>query len=254
MKVHLIEYAPEWQAWRENLARVERELATMSDVSLICLPEMGFTGYVTHPDEIAAVAQPMDGEIVETMRAWARKYDKAICGSVVIEDGGRYFNRLIFAKPSGELAWADKHHLFLGAEADNFAPGTIRTVVEYGGVRFLLLVCYDLRFPVWSRRVPCVSGGTDMDYDAIIYVASWASSRRTAWQKLLPARAIENQAYVLGVNRIGTDPYDDYAGDSAVIDFKGNDLGVTTDLDMDALHAFRAKFTAWRDADRFAIL
>lgn len=161
---------------------------------------------------------------------------------------------MYFVKPSGEFIGYDKRHLFApGGEARQYTPGDSRAVVEYGGVRFLLLVCYDLRFPVWSR---CRG-----DYDAILCCASWPAPRREVWRTLLRARAIENQCYAAGVNRVGDDPAARYAGDSALVDFKGRTMVeagggeriLTGVFDTGALAAFREKFPAWRDADEFVL-
>ncbi|WP_300108515.1 nitrilase family protein [uncultured Alistipes sp.] len=250
MRVALCQFNMAWEDWRSNLRRAEQWVAR-ADADLVILPEMFATGFVTDPER---VAQPMSGEIVGEMQRWARRYGRAVAGSVIIEEGGRFFNRFLFVYPAGEIVQSDKRHLFsIGGEGKSFVAGNLRTIVEYGGLRFLLLVCYDLRFPVWSR---CRN-----DYDAVIYVASWPESRRTVWRTLLRARAIENEAYVLGVNRTGSDPTARYSGDSAAVGFRGETLTeagaeetlLTVDLDPEALHAFREKFPAWRDADRFEL-
>lgn len=174
--------------------------------------------------------------------------------AAIIRDDGRYFNRQLFVRPTGEVTAYDKRHLFsIGGEGGLFSAGTERVVVEYGGLRLLLLVCYDLRFPVWSR---CRN-----DYDAIVYSASWPESRREVWRTLLRARAIENEAYVIGVNRVGADPSARYTGDSVIVDFMGRtaaDAGdretvIAATLDREALERFRTKFPAWRDADPFTL-
>lgn len=219
---------------------------------LVLLPEMFATGFRTDAPEIA---QPMDGEIVTSMREWAVQGQKAVVGTVAIAEEGRYYNRMIFAKPSGELAWYDKRHLFRpGDEADEFTPGSRRTVVEYKGFRFLLQICYDLRFPVWSR---CRG-----DYDVILYSAAWPASRREVWRTLLRARAIENQAWVVGANFAGEDPAGRYAGCSALVDCFGETLfegtpegsdGRTATLEKWVQDEFRAHFPASKDADEFTI-
>lgn len=248
LKVALCQFDMAWEDTAANLRRAE-EMIAGADAGLVILPEMFATGFVTEPRR---VAQPMSGEIVQAMTRWARQYDKAVAGSLIIEEQGSYFNRLLFVKPSGEITQSDKRHLFsIGGEGKNFRAGHERVIVEYGGIRFLLLICYDLRFPVWSRYRG--------DYDAIVYVASWPESRRAVWCTLLRARAIENQAYVLGVNRTGVDPTTRYSGDSAVVGFKGETLAeagteqtmLTVGLDLPKLREFRAKFPVWRDADAF---
>lgn len=239
-----------WEQPARNLARLEPMVAA-ADADVVLLPELFATGFTLAP---AGVAEGDDGAVVTALRRWAARYGKAFAGSVAVAEGGRFFNRMYFVKPSGECVHYDKRHLFTpGGEARNYAPGSCRTVVGYGGVRFLLLVCYDLRFPVWSR---CRG-----DYDAILCCASWPAPRREAWRTLLRARAIENQCYVAGVNRVGEDPSARYAGDSALVDFKGRTMAEADDgeqlltgaFDPDALAAFREKFPAWRDADDFRI-
>ena len=248
--ISVCQFDMEWEQASHNLAALEpRVAAARGDV--VVLPEMFATGFKLRP---AVVAETMEGHIVATMRRWAADYGRAIAGSVVIRDGDTFRNRMIFAEPSGRMTCSDKRHLFRpGGEGRDYTRGAERTIVEYKGVRFLLLVCYDLRFPVWSR---CRG-----DYDAIIYSASWDMRRRDAWCTLLRARAIENQCFVIGVNRIGTDPDAVYIGDSAVIDFAGRTLAdardsecmLTATLDMDARAAFMEEFPAWRDADDFEL-
>lgn len=240
----------EWEHTAKNLERLEPIVAGAA-ADVVVLPEMFATGFKLRP---AVVAEAADGPVVTAMRRWAAQYRKAIVGSVVIEQGGAFSNRMFFVKPSGETAWYDKRHLFRpGGEARDYTPGRRRVVVEYKGWRFLLLVCYDLRFPVWSRNRG--------DYDAILCSASWAEDRREVWRTLLRARAIENQCYVAGVNRVGVDPDASYAGDSALIGFKGETLADAGEregicvarFDTDALAAFREKFPAWMDADDFVL-
>lgn len=250
LKVALCQTAMEWERPQVNLRRIERMLGG-TDADLVVLPEMFATGFVTDPRR---VAQPMSGEIVSWMREYARREGRALAGSLIVGERGRYFNRLLFAAPSGELTCYDKRHLFsIGGEGAAFTPGDARVVVEYGGFRLLLLICYDLRFPVWSR---CRG-----DYDAILCVASWPESRREVWRTLLRARAIENQAYVLGVNRTGCDPATRYSGDSVAVGFRGETLAEAGDgecvlhavLDHERLELFRERFPAWRDADAFLL-
>ena len=248
MKVAICQYDMSWEDAASNLRTVER-LVERADADLVVLPEMFSTGFKLHA---SVVAEPMSGPTIAAMREWSRRYGKAIVGSVVIvDDEGRFRNRQFFVKPSGEMTWYD---LFRpGGEGRDYTAGTERVVVEYGGVRFLLQVCYDLRFPVWSRNRG--------DYDAIIYSASWAADRREAWRLLLRARAVENQAFVLGVNRVGDDPSAHYAGDSAIVDFRGRTLCEAGDeeallvceLDLQAMNRFRDAFPALQDADDFEI-
>lgn len=237
-------------AWRDieaNLEAIERELqGVQSDV--VVLSEMFQTGFVTTPESVAD-----DGRTLEWMKRVAKSLDAAVVGSIIVRDGESYYNRAYFVKPSGEVAYYDKRHLFaMGGEQERFSAGNRRTVVEWRGVRYLLEICYDLRFPVWSRQRG--------DYDAIIYSALWPAPRREVWRTLLRARAIENQCYVIGVNRVGEEPTLQYVGDSAVVDSYGRAIveleGVamaTVELDMAALNNFRTKFNVGADADTFTM-
>lgn len=250
IKVAICQVDMVWEHTSGNLERLESIIATAA-ADVVVLPEMFATGFKLKPSR---VAQSMDGEVVSTMLRWAREYNKAIVGSVVIEQDGIYRNRQMFVKPSGELIYSDKRHLFRpGGEAKDYTPGNERVIVEYKGVRFLLLVCYDLRFPVWSRNRG--------DYDAIIYSASWDESRCYVWHTLMRARAIENQCYVVGVNRVGVDPDANYVGDSAVIDFTGHTVVDAGDgertlvaiLDIEAQESYKERFPAWMDGDDFCL-
>lgn len=251
LRIAVLQTDPEWAQPARNLA-CAGDLVASSGADVALLPEMFATGFCTDP---AAVAEPAEGgAILGSMRRWAARCGCAVAGSVAVAAPEGFRNRMYFVEPSGRTTHYDKRHLFSpGGEARGYLPGERRVVVRYRGVRFLLLVCYDLRFPVWSR---CRG-----DYDAILCCASWPASRRDAWRTLLRARAIENQCYVVGVNRTGDDPWNHYAGDSAVVDFKGTPLceadaseGVfTAQLDREALDRFRTKFPAWRDADDFLL-
>lgn len=240
----------EWEAVARNLRRAESFVA-QAGADLVVLPEMFATGFITEPWRSEL---PDEATIVEWMRRTARRHATALAGSAVVRCGGSFVNRLFFVRPDGGVERYDKRHLFsIGGEGAHFAAGQRRVVVGYGGLRFLLLVCYDLRFPVWSR---CRG-----DYDAILCVASWPAARREVWRTLLRARAIENACYVVGVNRTGDDPWNRYAGDSAAVDFRGVPLceaggseGVfTAELDGEALGRFRSEFPVWRDADDFVL-
>jgi len=250
MNVAICQVDMEWEHTARNLERLEPIVAS-ADADLVVLPEMFATGFKLRP---SVVAEPADGPVVQAMRRWAATYGKAVVGSAVIEEAGAYRNRMFFVKPSGPVEWYDKRHLFRpGGEAREYTPGNRRVIVEYGGWRFLLLVCYDLRFPVWSR---CRG-----DYDAIICCASWDNLRRDAWCALLRARAIENQCYVIGVNRVGTDPDAVYIGDSMVVDYLGRTVAnagsgewtMTVRIDDESQRAFREAFPTWMDADDFEI-
>lgn len=250
MRVAICQYDIGWYAKAENLAQVDEMLSGVK-ADLIVLPEMFQTGFVT---DVGRVAEPMQGETVAAMRRWAARSDAAVVGGAVIFDDGAYRNRLLFVEPSGRVSYADKRHLFTpSGEHKRFEAGRSRAIVEWRGVRFLLQVCYDLRFPVWSRNRG--------DYDAVIYSALWPAPRQKAWTTLLTARAIENQCYAIGVNRTGDEPGLHYAGGSRIVDFRGDDIvalgdrdGVAVgELDLEPMLAFREKFTALRDADSFVV-
>lgn len=238
-----------WRDVERNFQQLETMLADV-EADVVVLSEMFQTGFVTEPEGVAD-----DGRTLRWMLIAAKQIDAAIVGSVIVREDGQFFNRLYFVKPTGEVEWYDKHHLFsIGGEAEHFARGMERKVVEWRGVRYLLEICYDLRFPVWSRQRG--------DYDAIIYSALWPKPRREVWRTLLRARAIENQAYIVGVNRIGAEPGLEYAGDSAVIDAYGRtvvDLEnresvAVAEMDMDALSLFRGRFNVAVDADDYVML
>jgi omega-amidase len=244
-----------WHDAAGNRAAIERRLDTLaSPVDLVVLPEMFTTGFTMKP---ADVAEPPGGDTERWLQNLARRLDAAVTGSHVCVDAGRHYNRLLWVTPDGEVTPYDKRHLFrMAGEHEQYAAGTGPRVVEWRGVRFGLQVCYDLRFPVWSRRREA------FDYDALVYVANWPSPRRNAWRALLVARAIENQAVVLGVNRVGEDAQGlAYAGDSLAVDPRGNLLADAGDrdgvflvtVDAPAVHEFRDRFPAHLDADRFTL-
>ena len=199
--------------------------------------------------------EPADSETLHWMKRKAAERDCAIAGSLAIEENNRYYNRFYFVQPDGKVQWYDKKHLFTyGGEQMHYTPGTERVIVNFRGMRFLLQVCYDLRFPVWSRN--------RKDYDAAIYVASWPTPRVEAWKALLRARAIENQCFVIAANRVGEDPNCQYSGGSAIIDPYGRTLAACEDgqvcaaeavMDMDELVAFRKKFPVLEDADPYTL-
>jgi len=220
----------------------------------VVLPEMFTTGFTMNSTQFA---EPGDGPT----RAWlldqAGALDAAVGGSVAVVDDGRYYNRFMLALPGGPTYWYDKRHLFrMAGEHRHYESGSHALIIEWRGLRICPLVCYDLRFPVWSRRRP------GLDYDLLLYVANWPAARADAWRQLLRARAIENQAYVIGVNRVGADgngvPHE---GGSAAIDFLGRALAEAGDgpavlnvqLPLEPLRRFREKFPAHLDADLFTL-
>lgn len=247
MKVTILQRDIVWANPAENCLRCTEAMDRNAGADLYVLPEMFSTGFCTQPEGIAE----NNGYTLAWMKQQAAQRQAAIAGSVATEVEGRYYNRFYFVKPDGTVAHYDKKHLFTyGGEHLRFTPGTERVIVEWQGVRILLEVCYDLRFPIWARNRG--------DYDMILYVASWPTPRVEAWSALLVARAIENQCFVAGVNRVGTDPTCEYCGGSILIDPYGKPLAtcprgqeseVTATIDMPTLEAFREKFPVLRDAD-----
>jgi predicted amidohydrolase len=225
---------------------------------LIILPEMFTTGFTM---EASAVAEPMNLTTFRWLKQMAAQTGAVVTGSYVVKENGHYNNRLIWMQPDGQFDVYDKRHLFrMANEDETYTGGTSRIIKEWKGWRICPLICYDLRFPVWSRNKQADS--TNFAYDLLIYVANWPAARRNAWNTLLQARAIENLSYVVGVNRVGNDPRGNhYTGDSAVIDFKGEVLFRETDkevvhrqtLSLDDLTTFRASFPANLDADNYSL-
>jgi len=255
LRVSLVQQPLIWQDPVANRARFGTLLAALAgQTDLVVLPETFTTGFSMQVELLGEVA---GGATVEWLRAQAAALDAAITGSVITQQDGHYYNRLLFALPSGEVRHYDKRHLFrMGREHQHFTPGRAAWTVPWRGLRICPLVCYDLRFPVFSRRRP------ELDYDVLLYVANWPAARVDAWRQLLRARAIENQAYVVGVNRVGSDGLDvRYPGESAAVDFLGRTLAGLGDapgvcaaqLPAAPLFAFRQRFPAHLDADRFTL-
>lgn len=253
MKVALIQSALVWEKPEANRAYFEEKINTFTEeINLIVLPEMFTTGFTMDP---ATVAEPMTGKTVLWMQALAKAKNCAITGSVVIEENSSFYNRMLFVFPSGEIQHYDKRHLFtLAGEEKVYSKGTQKLIVEYLGWKICPFVCYDLRFPVFSRNVE--------NYHVLIYVASWPKTRIKAWDTLLAARAIENMSYVIGVNRIGEDANGyGYIGHSQVLDCLGRYLiepkeqeaVFITNLDKTKLIEVREKLNFLNDKDSFEI-
>ena len=249
MRVVILQQDIAWADPAENMRRAEAAIDRRPGADLYVLPEMFATGFATHPE---GVAEKADSETLRWMVRKAAACRAAVAGSLAVEDGGRYYNRLYFVHPDGRVETYDKRHLFTYSGEDcHYTRGMRRVVVTFRGVRILLQVCYDLRFPVWSRNRG--------DYDVALYVANWPVGRIEAWSALLRARAIENQCYVVGVNRVGRDPMADYSGASVIIDPYGRTVAACEDcvstaeaeLDMERLTAFRKKFPVLEDGDAF---
>lgn len=240
-----------WENSGANLQKFEKVFNELTEVDLVILPEMFNTGFTMNTK---GVAENMQGRVVNWMKQIALENNYGLIGSAIIKEGEDYFNRCFMALPCSNVKYADKRHLFrMGGEHKNFSPGTRPTVVDFFGWRIRPLVCYDLRFPVWSRN--------RNNYDLLVYVANWPAPRRDVWLTLLKARAIENQCYVVGVNRVGEDGMGiQYTGDSMVIDPKGNIIssiegeGVGyADISLQELNQFREKFPVHLDADDFEL-
>lgn len=251
MTITLLQQDIVWGNPTANQQAAGQAILSAAPSDLYVLPEMWSTGFATQPEGMAE----RDESSLQWMKQMAVRMDAAIAGSVATEVDGRYYNRFYFVKPTGEVAYYDKHHLFTyGGEHHRYTAGHQRVIVEWRGVRFLLQVCYDLRFPIFARNA---SDGPDA-YDVALYVASWPTSRRAPWDLLLRARAIENQCYVCGVDRVGSDPACEYNGGTALIDAYGRTVAscpdgepglLTATLDLEQLHAFRRKFPVLGDRD-----
>jgi predicted amidohydrolase len=252
LTVTLVQTELVWESPEENRSHFDQLLRTGLDSDLIVLPEMFATGFSM---ESATLAESMDGPTVSWMLNKAATLGTTLCGSLIIEDGGRYFNRFLWVQADGIIQHYDKRHLFrMSTENDHYAAGNEKLVVELLGFRICPQICYDLRFPVWSRN--------DGEVDLLLYVANWPQVRREHWIALLKARAIENLCYVVGVNRIGTDGNGiAYSGDSVARDYNGlpmlemasaNGLSQVT-LDKHSLAEYRHQFPAYLDADKYTI-
>ncbi|GAB2544776.1 amidohydrolase [Rufibacter soli] len=251
LHVSLIQADLHWHNPVANRAMFQHKMEQLPFTDLIVLPEMFTTGFSM---DAAHLAERMDGDSVAWMAQMAFRFNTVVTGSLIIEENGRYFNRLIWMRPDGTFAHYDKRHLFrMAGETEVYTPGKKRLIVELKGWRICPMICYDLRFPVWSRNTP-------INYDVLLYVASWPNKRRLAWQTLLRARAIENLAYCVGVNRVGIDDRGhSYAGDTAAYNLLGEELVhhqydeavSTVTLSHDHLQETRHHLPWHLDADAF---
>ncbi len=260
LKVHLVQSVLHWEDPKKNLAMFDEKLAGIDTApDLIVLPEMFTTGFTMIPHNHA---EPMEGKSMQWMQEKAGQHNCVVTGSMIIRANGNYFNRLIWMQPDGNYQFYDKKHLFSYAgENKYYTPGSGKLVVELKGWKIMPVICYDLRFPGWCRNSYDEDRG--FAYDCMINVANWPGSRSHAWRVLLMARAIENQAYVIGLNRVGADGNNiEYSGDSAVIDPKGENLsGImpyreaseTVNLPACQLQDFREAFRPWADWDTIEV-
>lgn len=257
MKVAIFQYNIAWENPSSNLQKIENELAKMGKdgADLLVLPEMFSTGFSMTPQ---GIAETKDGNTMQTIKRLSKAYNMAICGSFAAIQEGKYFNRGFFVTPDGDCQFRDKKHLFsIGKEVESYSAGESKEIISYKGWNIRLLICYDLRFPVWARN-------QENEYDLLIYTANWPTARISSWDVLLPARAVENEAYVCGCNRIGEDGMGfAHVGHSAIYDYKGacilnfepdQEAIKTIELNKEGLERFRSKFPAYKDADKFALL
>lgn len=260
LKVSLIQSHLFWENKKKNLEAFAEKIHSLKGNShLAILPEMFSTGFSMKPQQLA---EPMNGPTIKRLQIWAKENDLYIAGSLIIEENGKFFNRLIVVNPDGELAWYDKKHLFAYAgESNYYCAGNSRKIISIYDWKFLPLVCYDLRFPVWSKNT--VNHQNELEYDVLMVVANWPERRRLAWKTLLAARAIENQCYAVGVNRVGPDGNGiSHSGDSGIYSFTGEEFSSITpcqeeiqtlELSKQALNEFRRHFPVWKDWDNFSI-
>lgn len=246
-----------WGSKEANLNTLKDGLKRIHpDTDLVILPETFSTGFpMADKETIRPMAERNTGATIDYLKALSKKYNVALAGSFVADSGGSLYNRAFVIEPNGDETFADKRHLFsMAKEHERFSRGHGRLKVRYRGWNIAMIVCYDIRFPAWCRNV-------NNEYDLLIAVANWPTVRVDAWNKLIPARAIENEAYVCAVDCIGTDPNGfEYDGSSMVVDFKGKDISVRNEngmiyatLSREKLDRFRDKFPAYRDADTFTI-
>lgn len=246
-----------WENPQGNLAVFDAHFKAIANhkSDLVVLPEMFTTGFSMSPEKLA---EPMNGLTVEWLKNQAKAINKILVGSVIIKEGGHYYNRLLVVQPNGAVDHYDKKHLFRYAGEDaRYSAGDQPLILEINGWKIAFYICYDLRFPVWSRNI-------DLKYDLAIYIANWPQRRNLHWQTLLKARAIENQAYVIGVNRVGVDGNGiNYSGESVCIDPKGESITHITPsqvqietavLSKNDLLVYRDNFPAFKDADPFSLL
>jgi predicted amidohydrolase len=259
----LIQTNLHWENKEANLQMLEEKILSIHHkTEIVVLPEMFSTGFSMKPEEFA---ETMDGSTVSWMKRIAMQKKIILTGSLMIQENKQYYNRLIWMLPNGTVGCYDKRHRFAFAgEHEHYAPGNKRLIAQVKGWKINLQICYDLRFPVWARQAPPQKGeASEPEFDILLYVANWPERRNHAWKSLLTARAIENQSYVIGLNRIGHDGNDIYhSGDSMVIDplgetlyHKAHDEDVfTITLEKEKQESIRNKFPFWKDADQFRIM
>lgn len=259
LKVTAVQSELYWENVTQNLEMFAQKINAFSEnTDVIVLPEMFNTGFSM---ESKKLSENMDGETVRWMKIQSKKSDAVIIGSLIINENGNYYNRLIWVQPDGKIYTYDKRHLFrMAGEHNHFSAGEERLIINYKGWRICPLICYDLRFPVWARNT---TSDKKPAYDCLIYIANWPAIRKQPWSKLLEARAIENQCYVVGVNRVGKDGNEiEYSGNSVVVNPKGEVISTipeyenctqTIELNLKELNDFREKFPVSLDGDDFTL-
>ncbi|NOR74127.1 MAG: amidohydrolase [Draconibacterium sp.] len=252
LKITIIQPDIIWENPQGNIEKYSNWIDEIEQTDVIILPEMFPTGFSMHSEKLK---EKMNGTSIQWMKKMAVEKNTVVVGSLIIEDNNQVFNRALWVFPDGKIEKYDKRHLYtMGQEHLHYSPGNDKLIVEYKGWRFCPLICYDLRFPVWSRN--------QENYDVIIYMANWPSARHHVWKNLLIARAVENQSYCFGVNRTGTDGTElNYLGDSALVspkgfaDFLGEKESVKTfEISYSDLHDFRKSFPLLDDRDEFQII
>ncbi|TSD66763.1 amidohydrolase [Inquilinus sp. KBS0705] len=243
-----------WENIDKNLQNISLRLSNIREkTNLIILPEMFNTGFTMNAE---ALGEPMGGKTMKWMQKTAQKFECVVTGTLIISDNGKFYNRLIWMRPDGTYECYDKRHLFaMGKEDQTYTAGTKKLIVELNGWKICPVICYDLRFPVWLRNV-------NEDYDLLLIVANWPEKRALHWRTLIPARAVENQAYVIGVNRVGHDGNEVYhSGDSTCIDPNGNVVYYKRDEEdvytfsiiADEVKKARRYLPFLKDADEFSL-
>ncbi|MCL2072288.1 MAG: amidohydrolase [Marinilabiliaceae bacterium] len=254
MKIVLVQYDIAWESPSFNLIKIENMFLNETEhFDLILLPEMFNTGFSMNPHKIA---ETMEGDTINWMKNFALQKDAVIAGSVSIKENGLYYNRFLAVYPNGKIEKYDKKHLFRMSDEDLvYTPGNKNSIIDLKGWRCALFVCYDIRFPVWCRN--------RNNYDLALFNANWPKPRIDVWKTLLKARAIENQCYTAGVNRIGNSNEISYNGHSYIYDYLGNIIGslkedeeglIKAELSLNKLNQFKEKFPAWMDADDFTVV
>lgn len=263
LNIAAVQTSLHWEDKEANLHMLAEKIRAYAEpADVFVLPEMFSTGFTMRAEKFA---EHMDGPTHQWMRTIAKAKNAAVTGSVITKDGERYYNRQLWVNPDGSTVFYDKRHLFrMGQEEQHYGAGAHRVIVDYNGWKICLQVCYDLRFPVWSRNRFRVNNGTaEAEYDVLIYSANWPERRSHVWKTLLMARAIENASYVVGVNRVGNDGNFIYhSGDSGIYDFRGEIIRtgiisaeeiLSARLSMQDLRDYRKSFPVGLDADNFII-